>query len=256
MTFSILSMSLSAISSTLKFLAISFLRMCLVAFAFLAFSLSCAADDERFTVISVDTAHEKLELFLNDEEGKPFKRFEHLAAWLQTRKKQLRFAGNAGMYHQNFSPVGLLIQDGKQAFPLNQTNGIGNFFLKPNGVFLVSDAGPRVVESSEYPAIANGVRIATQSGPLLVRRGTIHPAFERNSSSRLIRNGVGVNGSKAYFVISERPVSFYELAIFFRDTLLCQDALYLDGVVSGLYSTEKHRKDSSADLGAMIGLIR
>lgn len=228
----------------------------LIALACLSFSLLCTADDPRFTVISVDTAHEKLELFFNDETGKPFKRFEKLAAWLKVRKKQLRFAMNAGMYHQNFSPVGLLVKDGKQIFKLNQSDGIENFFLKPNGVFLVSDTGASVVESSEYPAVANGVRIATQSGPLLVRRGIIHPAFNQNSTSRLIRNGVGVTGGKAYFVISERPVTFYELAIFFRDTLLCQDALYLDGVVSGLYSIDLRRNDSNADLGPMIGGVR
>jgi len=38
------------------------------------------------------------------------------------------------------------------------------------------------------------------------------------------------------FVISEQPINFSEYAAFFRDELQCQDALYLDGVVSSLYS--------------------
>ena len=100
------------------------------------------------------------------------------------------------------------------------------------------------------------MRLATQSGPLLVRRGVIHPAFRASSSSRLIRNGVGVTGNYAVFVISEKPVTFYELASYFRDELNCPDALYLDGVVSSLHSAELGRTDVKAELGPMIGVAR
>ena len=232
------------------------MRKCFVLLLFLLLSLSCSAADKRFTVVSVDTSHEKLELFLNDEKGNPFKRFDRLASWLQAKNKRLLFAMNAGMYHKDFKPVGLLVLNGQQLSPLNQANGYGNFFLKPNGVFLVSAAGPRVIASSEYSALAKGVRLATQSGPLLVRRGVIHSAFNKNSSSRLIRNGVGVSGRKIFFVISEKPVSFHELAIFFRDGLHCQNALYLDGVVSSLYSTALHRSDANAELGPIVGVVQ
>jgi uncharacterized protein YigE (DUF2233 family) len=232
------------------------MKKCLVLLLFLLLSLTCRAADKRFTVVSVDTSHQSLQLFLNDDKGKPFKRFDRLASWLQARNKRLLFAMNAGMYQKDFTPVGLLVLNGKQLSPLNQADGTGNFFLKPNGVFLVSATGPRVVASSEYSALAKGVRLATQSGPLLVRRGVIHSAFNINSSSRLIRNGVGVSGSKVFFVISESPVSFHELAVFFRDGLHCEDALYLDGVVSSLYSAELHRNDFNADLGPVVGVVQ
>ena len=44
-------------------------------------------------------------------------------------------------------------------------------------MFLVTAEGPRIVEASEYPAIAakGGVQLATQSGPLLLRHGAVHP---------------------------------------------------------------------------------
>ncbi|HKS30541.1 MAG TPA: phosphodiester glycosidase family protein [Pyrinomonadaceae bacterium] len=211
---------------------------------------------QRFTTIRVDVRTERLELFLKDDEGRPFKSFDRLASWLAGRNKRLRFAMNAGMFEPDLSPVGLLVQEGQQVSALNLSDGTGNFFLKPNGVFLVSESGPRIVESAEYPALAQGARLATQSGPLLVRNGTLHPAINAASTSRLIRNGVGISGDTVVFVISEQPVSFYELAIYFRDELHCPDALYLDGVVSSLYSTDLRRNDSRADLGPIIGVVK
>ncbi len=163
---------------------------------------------------------------------------------------------NAGMYQTNFSPVGLLVQDSQQVSPLNTSDGGGNFFMKPNGVFFIGESGARIVASNEYPALARGVRMATQSGPLLVRNGVFHPAINAASTSRLVRNGVGVSGDTIVFVISEQPVNFYELAAYFRDVLHCPDALYLDGVVSSLYSTDLHRDDSQTDLGPIIGVVR
>lgn len=211
---------------------------------------------ERFTAVRVDVRSARLELFLRDETGRPFKRFDDLASWIARRKQHLDFAMNAGMYKTDFSPVGLLVEDGREISPLNLGNGSGNFFLKPNGVFFISAAGPRIVETTEYPALARGVSLATQSGPLLVRNGVINTAFDAGSTSRLIRNGVGISNGYILFVISEQPVNFYEFAVLFRDELKCQDALYLDGVVSSLYSVSLKRNDARADLGPIIGVVR
>lgn len=214
------------------------------------------ATSGRFTTVRVDLRNSRLELFLRDEQGRAFKRFDHLAAWLAGRKQQLRFAMNAGMYTPDFSPVGLLVQDSREISPLNVANGTGNFFLKPNGVFFISASGPRIVETTEYPPLAKGVRLATQSGPLLLRNGVINSAFDATSTSRLIRNGVGISQNTVVFVISEQPINFYEFAVFFRDELKCPDALYLDGVVSSLYSVSLQRNDSRADLGPIIGVVQ
>jgi uncharacterized protein YigE (DUF2233 family) len=219
-------------------------------------SASPVAANHLFTAVRVDLDKEELELFLRDDAGRPFKRFDRLKTWLEVRKKQLRFAMNAGMFQPDFSPVGLFVKDGKQVSPLNLSAGSGNFFLKPNGVFFVSASGPRIVESSEYPALAQGVRLATQSGPLMVRNGVIHPAFDAASTSRLIRNGVGISGDTVIFAISEQPVNFYEFARYFRDELHCPDALYLDGTVSSLYSLDLRRNDSKKDLGPIIGIVQ
>jgi len=232
------------------------MRTALFAALQLLASLCCYAAPERFTTIPVNIRKESIELFLRDESGRPFHRFDRLAAWLKARDKELAFAMNAGMFHADFSPVGLLVAEGRQIAPLNLAAGVGNFFLRPNGVFLVTRSGPRIVESSEYRGVSQGVRLATQSGPLLVRHGSIHPAFSPTSKSRLIRNGVGVRGGEALFVISEEPVTFYELATYFRDELRCPDALYLDGVVSSLHSAKLRRSDSKVDLGPIIAIVR
>lgn len=146
--------------------------------------------------------------------------------------------------------------DGRELAPVNLAPGEGNFFMKPNGVFAVTTSGAHVVESSQYPRLAKTAQLATQSGPLLVLDGRIHPAFKPGSSFRLTRNGVGVpSPDVALFAITEGPVNLYDFAVFFRNVLHCQNALYFDGTVSSLYSPELNRSDKLIDLGPIIGLV-
>jgi uncharacterized protein YigE (DUF2233 family) len=210
---------------------------------------------KRLTVCRVDLRKERLQLFLRDDAGQPIKRFDRLVALLGARGLKLTFAMNAGMFHADFSPVGLFISDGKRLSPLNTADDYGNFFLKPNGVFVVTETGARVVESSEFPSIRERITLATQSGPMLVHRGKLHPAFNAKSESRLYRNGVcAPTPDVAVFVNSEVPVNFHEFASFFRDTLQCTEALFLDGTINSLYSTQLRRSDFRMDLGPIIGV--
>lgn len=210
---------------------------------------------KRYTVCRVDIRKERLQLFLRDGRGEAFQEFNRLAPWLESRGQKLVFAMNAGMFHSDFSPVGLFVAEGNQAFPLNAAEGKGNFFLKPNGVFAVTPAGAMVVEPSLWPTVQGPVQLATQSGPLLVAQGKIHPAFNAGSQSRLFRNGVGVpSPGTAIFVISASTVNFHEFATFFRDFLHCPDALYLDGTISSLYAPVLKRNDFRAGLGPIIGV--
>lgn len=210
----------------------------------------------RFTICRVDVRKERLQLFHRDEAGRPFKRFTRLESWLGERGQKLVFAMNAGMYHGDFSAVGLLVSDGNQTVPLNTAVGEGNFFLKPNGVFVLAERGAQVIEASEYPRLGGHVILATQSGPLLLRRGQIHRAFRADSTSRLYRNGVGVRSPEtALFVITENPVNFHEFAAFFLDGLRCHDALFLDGTISSLHAPKLKRSDFRMDLGPIIGVV-
>lgn len=235
----------------------------LIALSLMLFSMASRAVDctpietpsLHATVCRVDVRREHLQLFLRDGTDAPFNSFAAIERWLAPQGRHLQFAMNAGMYRPDYLPSGLFVAEGKQLAPLETRNGHGNFFLKPNGVFLVSERGARVVETSDYPRLQQRVLLATQSGPLLLHRGRIHPGFKADSASRLIRNGVGVTAEgEAVFAISDTPVNFYEFARLFRDRLHCPDALYLDGNVSSLHARALGRSDRNSDLGPIIGV--
>ncbi len=212
------------------------------------------ASGVQASTFSVAPGDDKLQLFFADAAGRPYRSFERLTATLAARGQRLRWAMNAGMFEADGSPVGLLVVAGRGLAPLNRRGGHGNFYLQPNGVFYADADGFHIVESSRYaPTLA--VRLATQSGPLLLQHGAIHPAFNAASSSRLTRNGVGLRGGEAVFVISEEPLNLHQFASYFRDHLHCSDALYFDGVVSSLHTAEPARSDARVLLGPLVGVI-
>ena len=164
---------------------------------------------------------------------------------------------NAGMYDEAGRPIGLTIVDGREVHKIALRAGGGNFGMKPNGVFLVRrDGSAEIVRSEAFKADKN-VRFATQSGPMLVIDGKLHPAFKPNGDSIYIRNAVGIapNG-KPLFVISTDPVSFGRMARFFRDRLKTRNALYFDGSVSSLWDPANGRMDVVTDLGPIIVALR
>jgi len=224
----------------------------------LAPALDCSTIDfqgARSTICRVDVRKDHLQLFLYDGAGAPFNSFRRVAESLDAHHEQLAFAMNAGMYREDYSPVGLLVMEGRQIHRLNLASGFGNFYLKPNGVFVLDPAGARIVETLEYRAISDPPILATQSGPLLVHGGQINAALNPDGTSRLIRNGVGVvSADQVVFAISDDPVNFYDFALLFRDRLKCPEALYLDGSVSSMYVRSLGRDDQRAPLGPIIGV--
>ena len=111
------------------------------------------------------------------------------------------------------------------------------------------------MKSAEYDP-ASRPRWATQSGPMLVIDGALHPAFAPNGDSLHVRNGVGVDGAGiAWFAISDEPVSFGRFARLFRDSLGCRNALFLDGAVSSLWDRPAGRRDSYSRLGPLVAVF-
>jgi uncharacterized protein YigE (DUF2233 family) len=210
----------------------------------------------RSIVCTVDPARERIELFLNDEKGAPLHNFNAVESLLRRSGRRLAFGMNGGMFHADYTPVGLFISDGREVTPLNLKPGEGNFFLKPNGVFAVTkDGAGEVMEASRFAAKTGTLRLATQSGPMLVIDGKLHPVFREGSDSRLFRNGVGIAGNgRVIFAISQEPVNFYEFATLFRDALGCRNALFLDGTISSLFAPELKRNDAPFPLGPILGV--
>jgi prepilin-type processing-associated H-X9-DG protein len=164
---------------------------------------------------------------------------------------------NAGMYHEDRSPVGLYVENGKELKAANTRNGPGNFHLKPNGVFYVKGSRTGVLDTETYLKRKIKPSYATQSGPMLVIDGRIHAQFSEQSTSLKIRNGVGTrDANTAVFAISEEPVTFIAFARLFRDELGCANALFLDGSVSSLYAPSLERMDVLRPMGPIVGALR
>ena len=198
-----------------------------------------------------------LRLFLDDAEGQRYGTFERVAGALAAEDRRLVFAMNAGMYHPDRSPVGYYVENGEEKSRLVRSSGPGNFGLLPNGIFCVLADGFSVQETLAFDAARPDCRYASQSGPMLVISGALHPRFLADSESRYIRNGVGVSGDgrTAYFLMSDGPVTFHAFARVFRDALKARDALYFDGNISRLYAPELGRDDFGFPMGPIVGLV-
>ena len=160
------------------------------------------------------------------------------------------------MFQPDLKPVGLLVQAGVEQSPLNLNDGAGNFYMKPNGVFVLNEKHEAlVVESSSYTTLLSPVVWATQSGPLLVHGGELLPDFIVDSKNKKVRSGVGVRkDGMIVFALSRGPVNFYEFASLFLDRLKCPNALYLDGDISAFYVSGA-RDGVPHTFGPMFGLI-
>lgn len=218
----------------------------------------------RYTLCTVSNTaanSQQLKLYWADTSTKqPFFTFANLKNYLDTQGKSLRFAMNAGMYDKDYAPLALYIEGNKQYKSLNTKAGGGNFHLLPNGVFWIDQKGKaHVTETQQYHAASVKPSYATQSGPMLVIDGKLHPKFKKGSTSLKLRNGVGICKDSAghdtvNFVISDDWVNFYDFATLFKDKLNCKNALFLDGGrASALYSDDVLRHDKKY-MGVMIGV--
>lgn len=222
-------------------------------------------DGAAYTVCSFDSAADELRMFWRNGAGAPFNTFGALADDLKGRGLTLAFAINGGMYGDDFSPIGLLVEEGEELAPVNtktvtgEPQDIPNFYKQPNGVFFLTANGAGVMTTKAWVASPPVARFATQSGPMLVIGGKIHPAFIEGSTDRKDRDGVGVcQGGRVSFAITEDRVNFFDFARFFRDGLKCPNALFLDGgSAPGIYAPELGRDDAPGHggYGPIIGVV-
>ena len=206
-----------------------------------------------YTVCTADLATHRAATYLRGADGRILGSFEALE---RVEPRRILFATNGGMYHRDRRPVGLYVEDGRAETQLVTRAGTGNFGMLPNGVLCLHDGFAAVVESRRFADGLTPCRHATQSGPMLVLRGALHPRFIPNSPSRKRRNGAGVtdDGGTLVLAISDVPVNFHDFATLFRDRLGVADALFLDGTVSRLHAPALGRSDAGRPMGPIVAV--
>jgi len=200
-----------------------------------------------------------IRILWTDNEGNQLRTIPEVGRFLANEKIEVDTLMNGGIFEPGGVPSGLLIQGGKTLRPVNRSEGEGNFFLMPNGIFLIGSTGAAVIRTDEYPLKDVEIQHAVQSGPLLLRQGMTHPAFNANSTSRLHRNGVGVSkDGEVVFVMTDlkspKFPNLHEFAQIFRK-LGCEDALFLDGDLSQMRSGADIAKPSNR-FGSIIVVTR
>lgn len=216
-----------------------------------------AYEGRNYLIARVDLMKDRLALFQTGSDGKPLKGFANLKKHLRSRREDLAFAMNAGMFKTDFTPLGLCISEGSEVAPINRAGGQGNFYWKPNGIFFIDDSGAHICKTENYRTVRLKVKLATQSGPMMVWEGMPHAEFKPTSTSRRIRNAVGIQSARAVvLVLSESPVTFHEMALLFRNGLGCNDALYLDGEISSIYAPSLGRTDETSHMGPILAVLQ
>lgn len=221
-----------------------------------AASESCARQTlqgRNVIVCTVDLARQTLRTYWKAADGTPYGSLAGFAGRAENRPGPMLFAMNAGMYHDDLRPVGLYIEGGRTQAKANTAAGPGNFHMRPNGVFYISGATAGVMETRRFMSSRQKADYASQSGPMLVLDGRLHPQITGQGTSAKIRNGVGMrSATAAVFVITDEPVTFTEFARMFRDDLRCRNALYFDGSISSIYAPSVGRSDSFMRVGPIV----
>jgi len=218
-------------------------------------SSSALLRDASFTICAFNPAKSDIRLFWRDSNADAYAGLDRLAEDVAAKGGRLVFAMNAGMYQPDLSPVGLYIEKGEEVRPINRRAGSGNFGMLPNGIFWVRGQTAGVTETKKFAAQNMRPDYATQSGPMLVIGGKIHPKIHPDGVSEKTRNGVGTcDDGLVRFIIADTPVTFYTFATIFL-SLKCNDALFLDGSISALYAPDIKRNDGWKSIGPIVGVV-
>ncbi|MGV3696637.1 phosphodiester glycosidase family protein [Flavobacterium sp.] len=231
------------------------LLVSLLVLSALLFQFDWKNADNDFVTYVANLKKEKIVMFLKDKKGNNYGSISNLKSDLEHRHEELLFATNGGMYKKDRSPQGVFIENSIFRTNIDTTNGEGNFYLKPNGVFYTTLDGFAKISKTEEFTGGKSVAFATQSGPMLVIDGAIHTAFKKGSANKNVRNGVGIlpNG-QVLFAMSKKEINFYDFAEFFKYKG-CKNALYLDGFVSRTYCPSQNWEQTDGDFGVIIGIV-
>ena len=212
-------------------------------------------EDTPLTHCIIDPALHRIGVDLGPDGRKPYGSLSAFASANKDEQQAIALVMNAGMYDEDLRPIGYFVEDGERLKPINQNEGPGNFHLLPNGIFFgQADGGWQVLSTGNFiDEVKQRPDFATQSGPMLVIGGELHPDIAPDGESLKLRNAVGVDlAGRAHLLISEAPISFGRLARYYRDVLKVPNALFLDGSVSQIWDPARGRMDGGPDIGPLI----
>ncbi len=208
-----------------------------------------------FVEFIVNPKKQQIKMFWKDEKQNNFVSISKLKSWLNINKKELVFACNGGMYHKGYAPVGLYIENKITKAKIDTTTQTGNFYLKPNGIFYITNDNQAAVCQTEK-FVNKNIKFATQSGPMLVIDGEIHPSFKQGSVHVNTRNGVGIlPNNSVIFAMSKKDINLYDFAKYFKD-LGCKNALFFDAFISRTYLPEQNWTQTDGDFGVIVAVTK
>ena len=179
---------------------------------------------------------------------------------LKDKKLKPLAVTNAGMFERNYKPLGLYIENNKEVVSLNEKDpDDDNFYLMPNGVFFVDTANHAFIKETkdfkkEYSKKMKSIKLATQSGPMLIIDNKYHKEFQEKSPNSKVRNGIGIiNPSKVVIGYSDN-VNFYNFSKIFKDFFNCKNALFLDGAISKMYIHDLKPNELGGEFGPILSV--
>ena len=179
---------------------------------------------------------------------------------LKDKKLKPLAVTNAGMFETNYKPLGLYIENSKELVALNckDPNDL-NFYLMPNGVFFIDTTNHAYIKETgnfkkEYSKKMKTIKLATQSGPMLIIDNKYHKEFQEKSHNIIVRNGIGIiNPSKIVIGYSDN-VNFYTFSQIFKEFFKCENALFLDGAISKMYIHDLKPNELGGEFGPILSV--
>lgn len=241
--------------NTLHFVLLSFLFVSCAAPSETKPDSEPILENERLLTFVADPYKDNLRFYWKMADGTRYGSLSQLRETMSNGGDSLIFAVNGGMYDKSYRPQGLYVETGNVLSPLDTVSkGYGNFYLQPNGIFGLHVDGTPFISATDSLELTPYVQYATQSGPMLVIDGDLHPAFNEGSPNVNIRNGVGLlPDGRLLFVMSKEKINFFDFASFFRDNG-CANALYLDGFVSRTWLPAQNWRQADGDFGVIIAV--
>ncbi len=238
----------------MRYCTLCFLIVVCFSFSFLSCqNESKQIDESKFIVYKVNPKLKRIKFYWKDTNNTILSNFKNLKSKIEDKQERLIFAVNGGMYNKKYHPQGLYIEKGEILKEIDTLKKApGNFYLQPNGIFYLLKDGTSVICTTANFSFDSSINYATQSGPMLVINGEIHPKFNFGSKNLNIRNGVGIlpNGH-LLFVMTKEKINFYDFASYFKSKG-CKHALYLDGFVSRTYLPSKNWVQLDGQFGVII----